>query len=76
MATKKKAKLGRPATGRNALDVWRPRPIDRAAIEILMDRKRLDKTNVIRLALHHYVDFEGVRNQVETRAHLLSSVGA
>lgn len=54
----------------------RPTVYDVAAVEVLMERDRCSKTICYRTGLHNYIEFRGLRDQVEKRAHLLNSVGA
>lgn len=66
--------------GKHTPKRWRPTSADVAALEVLADKLKVQESNVIRLALHRLVDFEGVRDQVARKAHLLekrvvSSVG-
>lgn len=55
---------------------WRPTYSDLAALEVLTDKLKVQQSNVIRLALHRLVDFEGVREQVAKKATLLKHMGA
>lgn len=66
--------------GKHTPKRWRPTSADVAALEVLADKLKVQESNVIRLALHRLVDFEGVRDQVARKATLLekrvvSSVG-
>ena len=49
----------------------RMRPSDLVALDLLAQKKRLDRTNIVRLALHHLAEFEGLSAKVEEKALLL-----
>ena len=49
------------------------RPFDVCAVEMIGNKRGLDTSNVVRYALSHLVDYEGLRGQVEEKATLLVS---
>ena len=51
------------------------RPSDLVALDLLVQKKRLDRTNVMRLALHHLAEFEGLSAKVEEKGNLLIGEG-
>ena len=67
-ANPKKSKVLKPIT-------FRPKIDDRNALDVLTAKLKINQSRVLRSALKLMVEFEGVREQVEQRAHLLESSG-
>lgn len=55
-----------------AIKKWRATYLDLAALELLSGKLGVQHSNIIRLALHRMVDFEGLREKVAKKATLLA----
>lgn len=49
---------------------WKARPRDLEVLKALEQKKGLDRTNVLRLALYHLAEFEGVHSSVSQKENL------
>lgn len=73
----KKAKKKNVDRGKFAMKYIRPTARDLAALEVVSDKMGgIPEAQVWRVALHHFVEFKGLQEQVAKRAHLLDVAGA